>query len=320
MGKELHAADVHCSAKLIAPDAVLFVITLLLAVVDMVWCRGGHWSVTVRGVAPVFFVVPGMLSPLLFERYRYDERTRVGLICSSLFISFSVVASIFSYLVVSTNAPLVDSSLASWDHMIGFDWPKIFLWTKERPRLDFVLDLAYSSVFPQIGVVILYLAYTRRHEQLAEFNGVLAICFLITSIISCFFPAAGPAKYYQAVVHADVSMLSHFEPLREGTLRIIDLRKMQGLVSIPSFHMIMAMLLVYVMRKTPLYSVFLILNIVVTASTPTRGEHYLVDLIAGAITVVTVMALWSSRKFVFAQKERRDAVIQPKPRSILGQR
>jgi hypothetical protein len=77
MGKELHAADVHFSAKLIAPDAVLFVITLLLAVVDMVWCRGGHWSVTVRGVAPVFFVVPGMLSPLLFERYRYDERTRV---------------------------------------------------------------------------------------------------------------------------------------------------------------------------------------------------------------------------------------------------
>ncbi|MFM0341117.1 phosphatase PAP2 family protein [Paraburkholderia fungorum] len=314
MGKELHAADVHCSAKLIAPHAVLLVITLLLAVVDMAWCWGGHWSVTIRGIAPVFFVVPAILAPLLFARYRHDERTRVGLVCSSLFISFSVVASIFSYLVVSTNAPLVDSSLASWDHMIGFDWPTIFLWTKERPRLDFVLDLAYSSVFAQIGVAILYLAYTRRHEQLAEFNGVLAICFLITSIISCFFPAAGPAKYYHAVVYADVSMLSHFEPLREGTLRVIDLRKMQGLVSIPSFHTIMAILLAYVMRKTPPYPVFLILNIVVIASTPTRGEHYLVDLIAGAMTVATVIALWNRHKFVFVKRERRDAdVIQAEP-------
>jgi uncharacterized membrane protein len=66
MCRELHAADVHFSGKLIAPHSVLLVITLLLAVVDMAWCFGGHWSVTVRGIAPVFFVVAGILSPLLF--------------------------------------------------------------------------------------------------------------------------------------------------------------------------------------------------------------------------------------------------------------
>jgi len=280
-------------------------VTPLLAAVDLGWGLEGHWSITERGAVIAFFVALALLSPLLFERYRHDEKIRITLVCSSLFILFSLTASFFGYLLVSTNAPLIDNTLATWDHVLGFDWPKVYLWTKQRPHLDYALTLAYSSVFPQISTVIIYLSFTKRREQLAEFNATLILSYLITSVVSVYFPAAGPAKFYQGVVHADVSPLSHFEPLRDGTLRVFDVQTAQGLVSIPSFHTIMAILLTYAMRRTRIFQIFIILNIAVIVSTPTQGEHYLVDLIAGAITVITAIALLHNRALLSSKLQRR---------------
>lgn len=294
------------------PYAALMVVTPLLAAVDLGWGLEGHWSITGRGAVAAIFVALALLSPLLFERYRHDEKIRITLVCSSLFILFSLTASFFDYLLVGTNASLIDNTLATWDHVLGFDWPKVYLWTKQRPYLDYALALAYSSVFPQISAVIIYLSFTKRREQLAEFNTALILSYLITSVVSVYFPAAGPAKFYQGVVHADVSLLSHFEPLRDGTLRAFDVRTAQGLISIPSFHTVMAILLTYSMRRTRMFSIFLILNIAVIISTPTQGEHYLVDLIAGAITVITAIALWHKRAFLTSKRQRRRAdLIRP---------
>lgn len=278
-----------------SPYAALVLATLLLACLDLGWGIEGHWSIAGHGTMAAAFVALALLCPLRFQRYRRDEKTRTMLVCSSLIILFSLTASFFSYLLVSTDAPLIDNTLAAWDHLLGFDWPKVYLWTKQRPHLDHALALAYSSVLPQIATVVVYLSFTGRREQLAEFNAAFILSFLMTSAVSVYFPAAGPAKFYQGIVHADVSLLSHFEPLRDGTLRVYDVKTAQGLVSIPSFHTVMAILLTYAMRRTRIFPVFLALNIAVIASTPTQGEHYLVDLIAGAITVVTAIGLLKKR-------------------------
>ncbi|SAK74386.1 PAP2 family protein [Caballeronia hypogeia] len=294
------------------PNAALAVTTLLLAAVDLGWGLAGEWSIAGHGVALHLLGALGLLSPLLFERYRRDEKIRIALTCSSLFILFAMTACFFGYLLVSTNAPLVDNTLAAWDRALGFDWPRVYLWTKHRPQLSHALALAYSSAFPQIAVVIIYLSFTKRQEQLAEFNAAMIFSYLITSVVSVYFPAAGPAKFYQEVVHADVSLLSHFEPLRDGTLRIFDLRSAQGLVSIPSFHTIMAILLAYAMRRTRIFPIFLILNIAVILSTPTQGSHYLVDLIAGAATAMTAIALLRNRSLLSLRLSlERDNLMPP---------
>jgi len=277
------------------PHTVLLHVTLILLALDFVWCLNGHWIIGSHGLVVHVSGALGLLLPLMLARYRHDEKIRTMIVCASLLILFTVTASVFSYLVVSTNAELVDSSLASWDHMLGFDWPKVFLWVQQKPQLDRILALAYTSVIPQIIVVIVYLSLTKRHKTLAEFNGAFVATFLIIEIVSAFFPAAGPFKYYADVVHADSSMLSHFEPLRSGALRSIDLLATQGLVSIPSFHAILAILLIYAMRETRLRMLFLLINILVLISTPTCGGHYLVDVIAGAFTVLTVICVWNGR-------------------------
>ncbi|MCI0144636.1 phosphatase PAP2 family protein [Paraburkholderia sediminicola] len=277
------------------PHTVLLAATLFLLALDVVWCLMGHWTVGSRGLVIRVSVALGVLIPLIVARYRRDERLKTVIVCSSILLLFSLTAAVFSYLIVSTNAELVDTSLARWDRALGFDWPQVFLWLQQKPTLDCILAVAYASVIPQIIVVIVHLSLTNRRKTLAEFNGAFVVSFLIIEIVSAFFPAAGPFKYYAGVVHADASMLSHFEPLRSGALRTIDLFATQGLVSIPSFHAILAILLIYAMRETRIRMLFLLVNIVVLVSTPTRGGHHLVDLIAGAFTVLTVIGMWNGR-------------------------
>jgi membrane-associated phospholipid phosphatase len=266
---------------------------LVLAAIDAVWFFWGHWSIAPSGAVMPILVVAGLCYLTLFSRFGQDKKSRAALICSSYLILFSIVSEIFSYLVVGTNAALVDPRLAQWDQMLNFDWPAVFLWVKNHRLLDVMLAAAYKSALPQICLVILYLALADRHERLSEFNGVLVVALLVTIVVSGFFPAAGPFKYYSNIVHADISPLTQFEPLRDGSLRIIDLRNSQGLISMPSFHAILAILFIFTTRGTRIFIPTAILNAVVLASTPTCGGHYLVDLFGGAVTVAIVIVLWN---------------------------
>jgi membrane-associated phospholipid phosphatase len=284
--------DKRLEIALQKPHTVLLTVTSMLLALDLVWCLTAHWTIVSRGLVAHISVALGMLLPLLLKRYRNEKRISTMIVCTSLFIVFTMAGSVVSYLLVSTDAKLVDESLARWDYALGFDWPQVFVWIKQRPVLDSVLAVAYASPLLQIIVVIVYLSMTDRHKALASFSGLLAVTFLVTEFVSAFFPAAGPFKYYANLVHADTSMLSHFEPLRSGALRAIDFSTTQGLVSIPSIHTIVAILLMLAMRETRVRLLFFLINVLVIVSTPTCGGHYLVDLIAGALTVAAIMVLW----------------------------
>ena len=106
------------------------------------------------------------------------------------------------------------------------------------------------------------------------------------------FPAAGAWKHHVLAGPFDLSSLSHFELLRDGRMRDIPLRDMQGLIAIPSLHTVMAVLLVYAMRGTGiLLPVFIVVNVAMLVSTPVDGGHYLVDVIAGVAMALGLIAL-----------------------------
>ncbi|MFM0557311.1 phosphatase PAP2 family protein [Paraburkholderia sediminicola] len=282
----------------VGSSAPLLVATALLLVVDAAWGLYAHWSFSSHGLASLTGVPAALMLPLTLARYRNSLPIRTVILCAAGFICFSMTAADFSYLVVSTNAPLVDDKLAAFDRMLGFDWPAMFEWVQHRNSLNTIFGFAYSGVTVQIAVVTVYLAFTKRFEQLAEFNLILVITSVVTIGLSGFFPAEGPFKYYAAVTQTDASMLSDFEPTRQGVLRTLDFVTAQGLVSMPSFHAIMALLLIYGLRGTRIWILMLMLNVLVLLSTPTRGGHYLVDLIAGALTfaiVVIAVRVWPAR-------------------------
>jgi len=271
--------------------AVAWSVTGVIAVVDAAWMAAGTWQFAFAGLAHLGFATLAMLAPLAFARYRNDPRI-VGTVCAgALLLSFTGAGAVLSYLVVSTGAPLVDPPLAAWDRALGFDWLALWRWMTAHPVTHAALRVAYHSGLVQIACVVLLLGFGNRRARLDGFVVSYMAAALICIAVSAPFPAAGPWAHYSLASLVDVSSLSHFEPLRDGRLRSIDLATMQGLVSIPSMHAATAVLIIHAARGTRWFAAAALLNAAMLAATPIEGGHYLVDVIAGAAVAGVLMAL-----------------------------
>ena len=257
-------------------------ITAVVLCIDAAWLLSGGWSVSGRGVAVLALAVAACLAPLSIGRYRRDPRIAATTPFCALLLVFQAAAATLSYLVVSTNAGLVDAPLAAWDRALGFDWLALHGWLRDHAIVQALLRIAYVSGLPQMVFVVVFLGLTGRRRRLEEFMLLLIGATLATIAISGIFPAAGAWKFHATAASFDVSSLSHFELLREGHLREIALDRMQGLISIPSLHAAMAVLLIHAVRgSTVVGPVIVALDLAMLASTPIDGGHYLVDVLAG---------------------------------------
>ena len=284
-------------------------ITSTVLCIDVVWIVLAGWSVSGRGLAVLALGVGACLAPLSFGRYRRDPRIATTTLFCALLLTFQAGAATLSYLVAGTNAALVDASLDAWDRALGFDWLALQAWLQAHPVMQAVLGVAYASGLLQLVFVVVFLGLTGRRERLEEFMLLFIAATLLTIVASGAFPAAGAWKFYAAPGSFDLSSLSHFEPLRDGSLRDIALDRMQGLISIPSLHSAMAVLLVHAVRESRIVApVFVGLDLAMLASTPIDGGHYLVDVLAG-IALALALVWLSRRRAARAQAAPRIAPI-----------
>jgi hypothetical protein len=83
----------------------------------------------------------------------------------------------------------------------------------------------------------------------------------------------------------------HFELLRSGLMKTIDLSSVQGLISIPSYHTVLGILLCWAVRGTRLCPFAILVNSAMLLATPLVGGHYFLDLVAGATVTVGAVIL-----------------------------
>jgi len=110
--------------------------------------------------------------------------------------------------------------------------------------------------------------------------------------------------------------MNDFFAIREGSLQQLKLLGANGLVSFPSFHTILALLLIYVTREIRLLSIFVtIWGLGVVATTPFDGAHYISDVIGGFVvlmaTIAAMQRLEPHLARIFAQEKSK-----PKPASL----
>jgi membrane-associated phospholipid phosphatase len=74
-----------------------------------------------------------------------------------------------------------------------------------------------------------------------------------------------------------------FTALRNGSLSMIDLSALQGVVSFPSFHTVLGVITIYALRDTRwlMVPVFLLNGTMIVSTLPVGG-HHLLDVLAGA--------------------------------------
>jgi len=283
----------QASAKL--QDAPYWIATLVIFVADVSWGVVGGWKVELNGFLIHMLIVASMLSILAIRRFRQEPRVSHTIRLMTLLILFSNASAVLSYLIVSTNAPLIDSALSSWDRALGFDWRSLFAWMQNHLLLRHLLQFAYASLLPQIIFTGIFLGFTARFAKLITFIQHLVMTCSGTILLSGLFPAAGAWKFYGIGADVNAQMVSHFGPLRDGTLRSINLLDIQGLISIPSFPTVLAILIAASMWRTPVAYVFLVLDTATIISTPIEGGHYLVDVLAGALLTGSAILVTASR-------------------------
>lgn len=212
-----------------------------------------------------------------------------------------VIAGIISHIGLRLRRPMIDDLLSAADLAMRVSTPSVVLAFSEHPLTLQLLAFSYSSVLPLCFVSVLYLSVNGRASRTWEAVASFSCCIIVASLIGAFYPAIGNfahANLKTATVlgfppGSGVYHLPVFNMLYRGNDPVFDLAEMNGVVTFPSFHLVMALIFAWAMRQNGLISWAAILwSATIVVSTIPIGGHYIIDLYAGLIlwaaTVATI--------------------------------
>jgi hypothetical protein len=260
-------------------DYILRAWAAILIVAATDWLLAGRVGFKIDGIPHAAFWITIIAAVgFFFEQTGRSRKMSDWAHYIALWLSLAITINIYSYLVATSRMQLWDLRFARMDAALGFDWLGCLSFIMRHPILRNLLEHDYNSVFGQLFVSIAYFAIIGRSDRNRQLLWAGMLSALITASLSGLLPAVGP--YLKGDMPKWSAVLV---TLRDGSLSRFALLNMTGIVTFPSFHTALAILLVYVHRP-PLRSFVpvLILNVVMLVAIPFAGHHYLVDMIAGA--------------------------------------
>jgi PAP2 superfamily len=233
-----------------------------------------------------------ILIALIYNYTNRDRRIMELAHFGAQYLFLLMLLDLLTALAVSTNAPLVDHQLESIDKAMGFDWVAWKELVFAHPFLRYGLRIAYGSLPLQLFCCYIYNA--RVSWRNSEIWWITFMSGLITMAGCAAFPAINPYVYYGLERADHFIHMQEFLQLRAGTMHVLGKMSDEGLVQLPSFHTVLAIMVTYNLRHNRwLLSIAVALNCLLIVSCPTEGSHYLIDLIAGA--AVAAATIWGVR-------------------------
>ncbi|BCA64041.1 hypothetical protein HMP09_3275 [Sphingomonas sp. HMP9] len=238
--------------------------------------------------APAIASLMTLGGALAIGRYTARPRLAAGATAFLQMTLFTLFGVVLAYALAANSGPLWDARLAAADRAIGFDWPVVLALLDTCPPVIWLLGLAYHSLTVQMIVVIVALSGMGRFNTLRTMVCAAILSGFFTILISGLTPAMGnlfdPARYvhlWPSIAWLEQGLISG---LRDGSLRVLDLTMLMGIVSFPSFHATLAAIFIWAFGALPRLALpgraWAILTIV---ATPVFGGHYGVDVIMGII-------------------------------------
>lgn len=285
----------------------LWLCLFVVAAIDAVWLMVTDLSLS-QDTALQLVNIASMVAIFLLLARRLAHIPRLhSLATGSAFLLAAWPAlRLFNHLTTTLPFPMADAQLAAWDAAIGFDWIGYVRWVDGQEWLLRAMALTYSGLTGYTCILFLLLAMGRepvaRCRELVE---LFLYTALICSIAGAMLPALAPMAYYappaELFTHINprtgTGHVAFLEALRNDPAHVLDLSRLPGLVTLPSFHTAMGVIAIWCARSTPwLFVPMLVVNLLMIASTPVFGSHYAVDLIAGA--AVAVGAILVRRRWI----------------------
>ncbi|MBY0407573.1 MAG: phosphatase PAP2 family protein, partial [Rickettsiales bacterium] len=276
-----------------AANRLIWMALMVTCGIDLAIINFAQLSLVVA-YAPVFvyiFATCALIS--LLYRYVMHEKalfmfgeTLAQTICTSFVIMITVL------LGARLGLPLTDDVLVKIDRFLGFDWYAHAEWLAEQPGwFNEFLKFCYQSYGMQ-AVILIPALFIRGHSDQGQ---RFVMVFFITGMITALFATLLPAEAMFIHFHVDPSLYPNMEPaaallherelnaMRNATTSVLVYPGM-GIVTFPSFHTVMAIILMYASIPLPLMRLWAIpVNLGMIFSTPFHGGHYLIDVVAGLV-------------------------------------
>jgi hypothetical protein len=276
---------------------------LILASVTAAAFRGQavQWSAFAPGIAMCFAMI-GI--GLYVRHFKPAPRIALGTIGLGVFMAFSAIVSILAYTIFPFVNPMIDQRLVAWDAQLGFSWLGFLESMAAYPLISKALGYIYLTSLPQIMGLIALLSYLNRPTELHRFLLVGFVTMFFTLAFWWAFPSVGPTAYFPVppALEAQLGLMTNTQSganlLRWATdgNAIITPDIVTGVVAFPSFHIVMACMVVWFSWRTVVFVPTLLVNLAMIPATILQGGHHLVDIVAGIGTFG--LCLWLTCKLV----------------------
>jgi membrane-associated phospholipid phosphatase len=176
-------------------------------------------------------------------------------------------------------------------HYLFFDLKTAMDWLGAWSYLRRIADIIYRSLVYEVIIFPLLLIYFKQYRRVYNFYFMVLLSWLIGSVIYYYFPTAAPASVMDSIYFTKDQYLTglkfwqlhhYIQPINpEG-----------GMISMPSFHVIWALLCLYLLRPWPvLFWICAAFNSLIILSCVLLGWHYLLDVVASALITLFVYSL-----------------------------
>ena len=280
-------------------------------------------DVRAASLAQPLSIVVALGALLAFYTTRRPDLVICGMLEALLFLlMISPPVAMMDYPLQALALPLQDAQFAAIDRALGFDWIAHLTWLSKHPNVSMLLVIAYRSCMVQLAFIIMLLSVYQRFDHLRELLTLFVLTCLIVFVFSTLLPAEGayvfhaPSDSIRLLGSKSIGEIhvADIRALRAGTLHDIDLATVQGLVSLPSFHAIFAILLAWSARSYRwLFAPAATWNALVCVSAIAVGGHYLIDIIAGAAIAFAAIFAYQTQAVAALLKWDLPARLNPAP-------
>jgi hypothetical protein len=225
-----------------------------------------------------------------------EQRIGNASLAIALLLLLSAIMTPAQYAAAALNRPLIDPALAQADGWLGVDVSEFAMWTRAHPWISDSLNWGYFTLLWQLALIVPVLAMVRDDDALAEYIFHFHSCSIVTIVTFALFPAASAFQYlgFQSTL-PEARFMEHFNGVRAGQMTQLVFGQMEGLVSMPSFHVAGALMVTWATRRHLwLFVPLIAVNTVLCAATFLSGAHYLVDTVAAFGLVA--LSVWAWRR------------------------
>ncbi len=260
-------------------------------------------SLSLKVKAPILEGVPLWAGAALllgfYTRLAFPCALRLQCFIEAVLVSVVLGVSLacLSYVGAAADLPLRDAGMIWTDRHLGFDWLGVMRSLDHSLALLSVLNAAYATFTAQLVGASFVLVIAGKIRELDRFFIVFACASITAEALSVVIPTLGPL--WALADHTRFTNLPTLGrttaeivlALRNKTLDTIDFEAVNGIISFPSMHAAVAIIVPYTLRCNRwLFWPIAALDSVMLLSAVPSGNHYLADVIAGVVVGALAIA------------------------------